>query len=47
MLVSDTSAVGISQRPSVVLNRSSPNLGSWPVPYIASSRTSSGGETSV
>ena len=32
MLVSDTSAVGISQRPSVVWNRSSANLGSLSVP---------------
>ena len=46
-LVSDTSAVGISQRPSVVRNRSSANFGSWPAPNTASSRTSSGGETSV
>ena len=46
-LVSDTSAVGISQRPSVVWNDSSANLGSWPVPNIACSRTSSGTATSV
>ncbi len=32
VLVSGTSAVGISQRPSVVWNRSSANFGSWPVP---------------
>ncbi len=32
MLVSGTSAVGISQRPSVVWNRSSANLGNWLVP---------------
>jgi len=47
MLVSGTSAVGISQRPSVVLKRSSANLGSLSVPYAAASLTSSGGETSV
>ena len=35
MLVRLTSAVGISQRPSVVRNRSSANLGSWPVPNSA------------
>ncbi len=45
-LVSETSAVGISQRPSSVWKRSSANLGSWPVPNTASSRTSRGGETS-
>ena len=38
-LVSGTSAVGISQWPLVVRNRSSANLGSWPVPNSASSRT--------
>ena len=45
-LVSETSAVGISQRPSSVWKRSSANFGSWPVPNTASSRTSRGGETS-
>ena len=34
-LVSGTSAVGISQWPVVVRNRSSANLGSWPVPNSA------------
>ena len=45
-LVSETSAVEISQRPSVVRNRSSANFGNWPTPNTASSRTSSGGEIS-
>ena len=42
-LVRLTSAVGIIQRPSVVLNKSSANLGNWPVPNTASSFTKSGG----
>ncbi len=41
-LVSGTSAVGISHRPSVVRNRSSANFGSLSVPYAAASFTSSG-----
>ena len=46
MFVSGTSAVGISQRPSVVWNESSENFGSWPVPKKAALLTSSGTETS-
>ena len=46
-LVSGTSAVGISHSPSVVRNISSANFGNWPVPNTASSRTNSGGDTSV
>ena len=38
-----TSEVGISQRPSVVRNESSANLGNLSVPYIAASPTSTGG----
>ena len=47
MLVNGTSAVGISHRPSSVLNRSPPNFGSCPVPKRAASLTRAGGLTSV
>ena len=46
-LVSGTSAVGISQRLSVVRNESSVNFGNWPVPYMVVSLTSSGTCTSA
>ena len=46
-LVSGTSAVGISHRPSVVRNKSSANFGSLSVPYAAASLTSSGTAISV
>ena len=39
ILVKGTSAVGINHLLSVVQNKSSVNLGSWPVPYNASSLT--------
>ena len=39
ILVKDTSAVGISQWPVLVRNRSSANLGRFPVPKAAASRT--------
>jgi hypothetical protein len=46
-LVSGTSEVGISHRPCSVLNWSSANFGSWPVPNRAVSFTRNGGDTSV
>ena len=47
MLVRGTSAVGINQRLSDVLNKSSSNLGSCPVPVIISLLTKTGGIISV
>ncbi len=47
VFVSGTSAVGISQRPSVVRNRSSANFGNCPVPYSVASLTSDGTTISV
>ncbi len=47
MFVSGTSAVGMSQRPSVVWNRSSANFGSCPVPNIVASFTRLGTDISV
>ena len=45
--VSGTSAVGISQRPSLVWKRSSANFGNLSVPWATLSFTSSGTEASV
>ena len=48
-LVKETSAVGMRYFGSspTVLNKSSSNFGSWPVPNMASSFTSKGGLTST
>ena len=47
VLVSGISLVAISQRPSVVRNESSANLGSWLVPNIVASFTRNGTVCSV